>query len=71
MCRFRFQFHLKLFLLQEAVIGKVSSSMMGSVGAILEIVLILYPLEDNEISAVLNGRFGNTGTWACAPRNRT
>ena len=34
---------LLLFPFQVLVLGKVSSSMMGTFGALLEIILILYP----------------------------
>ena len=42
------------------MIGKVSSSMMGKFGAVLEIILILYPLQ--RCTVLFNNRIGNFPT---------
>ena len=45
------------------MIGKVSSSMMGKFGAVLEIILILYPLQRCTVLAMYcNNRIGNFPT---------
>lgn len=39
-----------LYVFQVLVLGKVSSSMMGTFGALLEIILILYPFDRKVIT---------------------